>query len=61
MWTIKEDLTLAALAAYRVFSAFNNHDVKEYIYTTHTLFGLMPVSRSGQITELLGLSRGLAF
>lgn len=60
MWTIKEDLNLAAFAAYPVFSAFNNHDVKEYIYTTHTVFGLIPVSHSEQITEFLGLSHGLA-
>lgn len=35
-WIIKDHLILVALVAYLVFSAFNNYDVKEYIYTTHT-------------------------
>lgn len=34
-WIIKDHLILVALVAYLIFSAFNNHDVKEYIYTTH--------------------------
>ena len=33
---IKEDVILVALVAYPIFSAFNSHDVKEYIYATHT-------------------------
>jgi len=35
-WIIKEDPVLVALVAYAVFSAFNSHDVKGYIYTAHT-------------------------
>lgn len=35
-WIIKDHLILVALVAYLIFSAFKNHDVKEYIYTTHT-------------------------
>lgn len=34
-WIIEEDLILVVLIAYPIFSALNNHDVKEYIYTTH--------------------------
>lgn len=34
-WIVEEDLILVVLIAYPIFSALNNHDVKEYIYTTH--------------------------